>query len=119
MMRTPGVFAQQGRTHWLLPDFQVESDDQGWARAWRGEIREQPLRLVSACMGRMLRRGGWDQKAHRPRTVTASVAPGSLFFLEPTSPDQTPQALIDTLAEGQIGGDAAWGQGQYMTGLWF
>ncbi|PSB39443.1 type III-B CRISPR module-associated Cmr3 family protein [Aphanothece minutissima] len=75
-------------------------------------------RVVSACLGRPLRIGGWDSLARRPLDLQSFLPAGSVLFCE--LPD--PGRLADTLAAGgglaRLGARQRWGYGLVALGTW-
>ncbi len=82
---------------------------------------ERPLdalggaRIVSACLGRPQRIGGWDSLARRPLPLRSVLAPGSVLFCE------IPENAQDAIADGgvlRLGAQTAWGFGLVAAGVW-
>jgi CRISPR-associated protein Cmr3 len=53
----------------------------------RSDLATSGARIVSACMDRPLRIGGWDSLRRAPLALRNAVAPGSTLFCEVESPD--------------------------------
>ena len=87
-------------------------------------LGRRPLRdlagahVVSACLGRPLRIGGWDSLARRPLPLQSFLPAGSVLFCE--LPD--PAALAEALATGnglaRLGARQRWGYGLVALGTW-
>lgn len=84
---------------------------------WEGEIRGVPVTLVSACVGKAQREGGWDQKQHKPRAIENYLPAGSAFFVEIDS-DITSEALISKLHGQTMFVDDEWSEGLMLLGKW-
>ena len=74
--------------------------------------------VVSACLGRPLRIGGWDSGALRPLPLRNLLAPGSVLFCEGADGTQ-----LDTMGRGalglfRIGSKTEWGFGLVAIGTW-
>ncbi len=74
-----------------------------------------PGRLVSCCMPRAQRWGGWDTVKQKPLPLRPYIAPGSVLFMEAEEKDRKE---IEAL-HGQGSGDARkWGFGLVVAGSW-
>ncbi len=82
---------------------------------------ERPLdtldgaRVVSACLNRPQRIGGWDSLAYRPLPLRSTLTPGSVLFCE------IPEGRGDAVAGGgllRLGARTAWGLGLIAAGVW-
>ena len=72
--------------------------------------------VVSACLGRPQRVGGWDSLVRRPLPMKSILPPGSVLFCElPEVPDAG-----DAMTQGllQIGERTKWGFGLVAVGRW-
>ena len=80
---------------------------------WLGGVR-----IVSACLERPQRIGGWDSLARRPLPVRSVLPPGSVLFCE--IPD--PEPLAETVAAGggvaHVGSRMESGFGLVAVGVW-
>lgn len=74
-----------------------------------GEALEGLGRVVSACLGRPVRIGGWDSQGKRALPLKLALPAGSVWFL-----DQADEAD----APGTIGLASDWGFGAIVTGRW-
>lgn len=84
---------------------------------WQAEIRGIKINLVSACVGKAQREGGWDQKQHKPRAIESYLPAGSAFFVE-VDADISDEALISTLHGQTMFADDEWGEGLMLLGRW-
>ncbi|MCY4369397.1 MAG: hypothetical protein OXF41_08230 [bacterium] len=77
-------------------------------------------RVVSACMDRPLRIGGWDSRNNfGPLPIRSVLAPGSVLFCEIDSL-QPPEVMVSTIGEGpvRIGARTRLGFGLVALGVW-
>ena len=84
---------------------------------WQGEIKGISVTLVSACVGKAQREGGWDQKQHKPRAIENYLPAGSAFFVE-VDAHITNEDLISKLHGQTISCDDEWGEGLMLLGRW-
>ncbi len=75
-------------------------------------------RVISACLGRPQRIGGWDSLARRPLPLQSFLPAGSTLFCELSRPE----ALEALAASGgglpRLGGRQRWGYGVVAFGTW-
>jgi CRISPR-associated protein Cmr3 len=76
-----------------------------------------PGELVSACLERPLRIGGWDGVRRRPKPLHSHLPAGSTLFME-ASADAEVHETLRRLHGSNLGLDAAWGFGQLLIGSW-
>ena len=75
------------------------------------------IRVVSACLARPLRIGGWDSLTRRPLPVRSVLAPGSVLFCEASEP----RSYVDATSVHellQLGSRQASGFGVVALGRW-
>lgn len=76
------------------------------------------VEIVSACLDRPLRIGGWDSLTRRPRPLRSVLAPGSVLFCEAAEP----RRFIETMTGGtglpSLGRRQAFGFGAVALGIW-
>lgn len=72
--------------------------------------------VVSACLGRPQRVGGWDSAARRPLPMRSVLPPGSVLFCE--LPEGA--TVVGSMADGllRIGDRREWGFGLVAVGRW-
>lgn len=63
---------------WLPPGF--EAIRNGSTTVWRGTLQGTDLTLHSAVIGKVIREGGWDLAARKPRAVRSLVPAGSAWY---------------------------------------
>lgn len=81
-------------------------------------LRELGVRVVSACLGRPQRVGGWDSVARRPTPLHNLLPPGSVLFCEIDDRSR----LREITARGgrllRVGERQQWGYGAVALGRW-
>jgi CRISPR-associated protein Cmr3 len=106
----------------FLPGFKVafESQENGTSsQYWQGELAGISLRLISAAIPKVVRKGGWDLQKRRPRAMRSLIPAGSCWLVELA--DASPEALnhaITTLNGITLGDNTLNGQGTLICGLW-
>lgn len=71
--------------------------------------------VVSACLRRAQRWGGWDSTRREPLPMSSHLPPGSVLFMEA---DQQKMADIEQLPGSNIGQRKSWGFGLITIGRW-
>jgi len=106
---TPARFKANG---WLFDGFVKDAGD-----GWRGTLEGIPCRLISACVGKAQKIGGWNMAKGRkcPKDLVAYVPAGSVYFLQA---DINGSDIVKGLKTGQIGEEKALGFGQFFIGTW-
>jgi len=72
-----------------------------------------PGEVVSACVGRALRIGGWDSVNRRPVELKPFIPPGSVWFCEAEADE-----LNDVMSVSRIGEYTGFGFGEIALGIW-
>jgi len=72
--------------------------------------------IVSACVGKSFREGGFDMKTQSSKPATSYLPAGSVWFIE-ASEDEA-QQLIDKYHETKIGQEQQLGRGRILCGYW-
>ena len=75
-------------------------------------------RVVSACLDRPQRIGGWDSRVRRPLPVRSVLPPGSALFCEIPDPRQFVDAVPAGDGLARIGSRQEWGFGLVALGVW-
>jgi len=70
------------------------------------------VKIVSACIGKAEREGGWDYKKRKPKPLKSLVPAGSCYFVEGD------EASIRALHGKHIGERTAFGYGKIAIGIW-
>lgn len=73
-----------------------------------------PGRVVSACLGRVTRIGGWDGVRGRPLPLRPHLPAGSVIFMEAAGGVERVQAVHNSC----IGARPQWGFGHIFIGIW-
>ncbi len=73
-------------------------------------------RVVSACLDRPQRIGGWDSLARRPLPLRSVLPPGSVLFCE--MPKGVPDATLANDGVMHMGSRQEWGFGLVALGIW-
>lgn len=108
ILTTPGHMQNGG---WLPFDCESTENINGWL----GGIKNCQLIIVSACIGKPLKIGGWDLKNHRSRPLQSFIPAGSVYFCE-AKPDQIEN--IKALHNSKIGHLTEYGYGHILIGKW-
>lgn len=74
------------------------------------------LELVTACIGKPVREGGWNYASRRPKPLKSLVPAGSCYFM--TVKDGNLEDVILSLHYKQIGQRGTFGYGEIVVGLW-
>jgi CRISPR-associated protein Cmr3 len=80
-----------------------------------GRLPGVPGEIVSACLPRSLRLGGWDSVKRRPLPLKPHLAPGSVLFMQA---DKAEESAIRAAHGTCIGERPAWGYGLVVIGTW-
>ena len=75
-------------------------------------------RVVSACLDRPQRIGGWDSRVRRPLPLRSVLPPGSTLFCELTDPERFAGAVTADAGLARIGSRQEWGFGLVALGTW-
>ena len=76
------------------------------------------VEIVSACLDRPLRIGGWDSLTRRPHSLRSVLAPGSVFFCEVAEPRRFLAAMTGGAGLPSVGQRQAFGFGTVALGIW-
>ena len=82
------------------------------------EIPGLGVRVVSACMGRPQRIGGWDSLKRRPLPIRSTLPAGSVLFCKVSEPNLLAQAASTESGLARIGKRTEWGFGLAALGVW-
>ncbi len=75
-------------------------------------------RVVSACLGRPQRIGGWNSLTRRPLPLRSVLPAGSVLFCELPKPGALRAAVAASDGLPRIGGRQGWGFGMVALGSW-
>ncbi len=76
------------------------------------------VRIVSACLDRPQRIGGWDSHAHRPLPLRSVLPPGSVLFCETREPGRFVDAISSNDRLVRVGSRRQHGFGLVALGIW-
>ena len=82
---------------------------------WSGSINGIDLTIMSACIGKAHREGGWDQMHHIPRPIQSYIPAGSALFIE-VDDSIDDQTLISKLHGQSLNENDEWGEGIMLVG---
>jgi CRISPR-associated protein Cmr3 len=108
LLLQPAYFEEEQASHWHPPGFKKVKCDS--FDCWEGCINGVKARIVSACIGRPQKVGGWDMANKRVRPMRSFVPAGSVYFVEVIEGNLP--------SEGGIGKDTNIGLGHYLLGRW-
>ena len=74
----------------------------------KAEPKLEGIKIISACVGKAVREGGWDYRYSRPKPLKSLVPSGSVYFV---------QGDISKL-KTHIGNRTAFGYGEIAVGVW-
>ncbi len=83
--------------------------------AWRGNLHGVTCDILSACVGKPQKIGGWDMANNQPRADETYVPAGSVFFCEADA-GQTQD--FSALHGNKIGANTEYGFGHLLVGNW-
>lgn len=115
---TPVLFADDGR-RWLPEGF--DKAQSGDAIAWcgslsgNGGIRIRDVTIISACVGKPQKVGGWNLAANAPRSLTGYIPAGSVYFCRAPEGEIT---NIQHMHRQKIGLKTEYGFGHVLIGAW-
>ena len=75
-------------------------------------------RVVSACLDRPQRIGGWDSRMRRPLPLRSVLPPGSVLFCEIPDPERFAGAVQADSGLARVGSRQEWGFGLVALGVW-
>ncbi|MBE3575413.1 MAG: hypothetical protein IMW99_08215 [Firmicutes bacterium] len=114
--------SRQGPLRFRLVLLQPARFRQGWLpdglnpESLSGALRGVPVKLVSACLGKPVRQGGWDLANRRPKPTAAFVPAGSVYFFETTDPHCSGREIVEALHDEKLGLQTKAGFGHVMVG---
>ena len=76
------------------------------------------VRVVSACLNRPQRIGGWDSLGRRPLPLRSLLPPGSVLFCEVNEPRRFIEAIVMRDGLVRLGSRQRWGFGVAALGTW-
>lgn len=96
---------------WLPDGFVQSAKKEGWA----GQLNYCQVTLISACIGKPVKLGGWDLNQHQSKTHQAYIPAGSVYFFEAQAKDK--EAILQ-LHDTKLGDNRQYGFGHVLVGRW-
>lgn len=112
---TQALFADNG--NWLPEGFEQQERDTetGTITVWHGAVNGCPLDIVSACIGKAQKTGGWNLAQWHSKPLRSFIPAGSVFFCEAAAEQK--EAVL-ALHDSKIGMDIEYGFGHILIGKW-
>lgn len=113
---TPALFSTDG-TSWLPPGFSRESGNgpEVWSGTLKWQEYELKLEVVSACIGKPVKVGGWDLVNRKPRPLTCHLPAGSVLFCRAPAASLN---QVEQLHDAKLGRGTEYGFGHTLIGTW-
>jgi len=106
----PGLLVPVGRT--IQKRQQASSSP---LPLWQGNFEQCRLEVITACIGKPNKIGGWNMQEWRPKPLRSFIPAGSVFFCEAEA-DQ--EEAVRTLHNSKIGQETEYGFGHILIGKW-
>jgi CRISPR-associated protein Cmr3 len=106
----PALMPEQG---WLPEGFKQICD--GDIDCWEGVFNGCHVRILSACIGKPQKIGGWDLHRHESKPHQVYIPAGSVYFCEGDAKDL---ASIKQLHNSKLGLHSVYGFGHVFVGRW-
>ncbi len=97
-----------------LPEGFVQISKQEY-HCWNGVIDDCQFDIISACIGKPIKIGGWDLQKHQSKPHQAYIPAGSVYFCEADAVDQD---KVEKLHNTKLGLNTQYGFGHVLVGLW-
>lgn len=108
---TPALMPGDG---WL-PVETVQMKQTSRGVIWPVEISNCPFDIISACIGKPFKQGGWNHEARYPKELCSYVPAGSVYFCET---DNKYENQVMSLHGMKIGRHTEYGFGMVLVGCW-
>jgi CRISPR-associated protein Cmr3 len=103
----------------LVPQFEACPETGKTRQVWSGDVNGVPVKLVTAVVGKAVRRGGWDLQKRRPKGMRSFIPAGSCWFVEiPGMEGVALNEVIPRLHGFKPGQNSLNGRGSLLVGLW-
>jgi CRISPR-associated protein Cmr3 len=99
---------------WLPPGFKAVQ--RNGITVWEGSLKGIPLDLLSACLAKPERIGGWDIAAASPAPVKSCVHPGAVYYFQ--AKPGLGSKIVELFHDKGIGKRDAFGFGHVVVGCW-
>ncbi|CAM4042727.1 type III-B CRISPR module-associated Cmr3 family protein [Psychrobacter arenosus] len=96
---------------WVPEGFAYDEHSQ----EWQGNILGLDINLMTACIAKAHREGGWDQLQHKPREIVSYLPAGTVFFVS-VNTNINDQLIIDALHGKPFLQKDEWGEGVMLVG---
>jgi CRISPR-associated protein Cmr3 len=96
---------------WLPEGFKQSAEKD----CWTGQLINCQVTIISACIGKPIKLGGWDLKQHSSKTHHAYIPAGSVYFCEAQAKDIE---QIKQLHDKKLGDNSQYGFGHVLVGRW-
>ncbi|MGR9012456.1 MAG: type III-B CRISPR module-associated protein Cmr3 [Gammaproteobacteria bacterium] len=96
---------------WLPEGFALSKEKDRWI----GQLNTCEVAIISACIGKPLKLGGWDLKTGSSKTHQAYIPAGSVYFCEAQAKDR--EAILQ-LHDTKLGKNRKYGFGHVLVGGW-
>ncbi len=106
----PALMPEQG---WLPEGFAKNQKD--GVDLWSGSLNECDFEIISACIGKPLKLGGWDLAKHESKPHQAYIPAGSVYFCEAAAQFKE---NIQQLHNSKLGKNTEYGFGHVLVGCW-
>jgi CRISPR-associated protein Cmr3 len=97
-----------------IPDG-LQPEERASVVTWTGELNQINCRVLSVCVGKPVRIGGWDLSRNAPRPMHTIVTEGSVYFCETEAPGEI---VVEKLHDKAIGQFTSIGYGHSLVGRW-
>lgn len=82
---------------------------------WTEQPKSCEFTIISACIGKPVKMGGWDLTQHQSKTHKAYIPAGSVYFCEAQAKDK--EAILQ-LHDTKLGDNREYGFGHVLVGRW-
>lgn len=106
----PALMPEQ---RWLPKGFAKNQKD--GVDLWTGSLKDCDLDIISACIGKPLKLGGWDLVKHESKPHKAYIPAGSVYFCEAAAQFKE---NIQQLHNSKLGKNTEYGFGHVLVGCW-
>lgn len=114
ILTTHALMPEEG---WLPKDF-VENTSSSY-KIWQGELGSEtdkiPIDIITACIGKPFKIGGWNHAEKKAKPLESYVPAGSVYFCETVVENK--EKLLK-LHNSKIGNQTAYGFGHILLGQW-
>lgn len=98
-----------------LPEGAVRVDNTDGATSWSITTPQGSFEVISACIGKPFKQGGWNHALAYPRELCSYIPAGSVYFCQA---DLSEETNILRLHGQKLGCQTEYGFGQILVGCW-